>query len=410
MPDGFDVRGRALQAGELAAWLSEHSLGNRFGLSVVGEAAALGIVAADGEGRYIDADALTPDDGAALASWLADPGPPKAVHDAKAAMHALACRGWSLRGVTSDTMLAAHLLAPEHRKLGLNDLLVRHMRCALPAEAVAAPDCSPLILRTCAVLDLADVLDEELARIDSSSLLGRIELPVQRVLAGMEAVGIAVDATLLTGAGDRPAGPADSIASDGRVHVTFDQTGTVSGRLTSSRPNLHELGREVRAAFVAGDGYAELMTARYAELDSCLDAHFAGALVEDARRTGYAATLLGRRRYLPDLNARDAAARAAAERAAVEMVLGGSAADILNLAMINIDQVLSGVGLKSRLLLAVGDELVFEVADGERDALTNYVRDQMYAVDELVVPLDIPVGYGSSWAAAASSGSSGKYA
>jgi DNA polymerase I len=192
---GFDVRGRALRDGELAAWLAEHSLGNRFGLAVVGiglaydsKAVAVAIVAADGDGRYIDTAALTPDDEAALASWLADPGPPKAVHEAKLTMHALAGRGWTLRGVTSDTASAAYLLRPEYPGLALNDLLVHHMRCALPAETIERQQFSSLtnpdgaseqavqalILRACAVLDLADLLDEELARIDSSSLLSRV--------------------------------------------------------------------------------------------------------------------------------------------------------------------------------------------------------------------------------------------
>src|ERR1700712_1422457 len=142
--NSFDVRGRALEADELAAWLSEHSLGNRFGLTVAAtgpsydaKALAVAIVAADGDGRFIRITELTPDDEAALAARLPDPGPPKAVHDAKLAMHALAGRGWTLRGVTSDTALAAHLLLPERRSLALNELLVRHMRCALPADAVA---------------------------------------------------------------------------------------------------------------------------------------------------------------------------------------------------------------------------------------------------------------------------------
>jgi DNA polymerase-1 len=211
---GFDVRGRALHDGEIAPWLAEHSLGNRFGLAVVGtgldhvsKAVALAIVAADGDGRYIDVAALSSDDEAALVSWLADPGPPKAVHEAKLATHALAGRGWTLRGLTSDTALAAYLLRPEQRSSALNDLLVHHMRCALPTEAVdlqrfssrtnlGGPDeqaVQSLILEACAVLDLADVLDEELARIGSSSLLGRLELPAQRVLAEMETAGIAVD-------------------------------------------------------------------------------------------------------------------------------------------------------------------------------------------------------------------------
>ncbi|MDP7704765.1 hypothetical protein [Mycobacterium sp. TY815] len=117
--NGFDVRGRVLRDGELAPWLAENSLGNRFGLAVAGsdeghrsKAVALAIVAADGDGRYLDLAALTDDDAAALGSWLADPGPPKAVHRGKWIRHALRNRGWTLRGVTSDTALAAHLLHP----------------------------------------------------------------------------------------------------------------------------------------------------------------------------------------------------------------------------------------------------------------------------------------------------------
>ena len=99
---GFDVRGGALEPGELAAWLAEHSSGSRFGLAVVGthlafdaDATALAIVAADGEGCYIDTASLDPDDEAALASWLADRGQPKALHEAKLAMHDLDGRGWN---------------------------------------------------------------------------------------------------------------------------------------------------------------------------------------------------------------------------------------------------------------------------------------------------------------------------
>ena len=246
-------------------------------------------------------------------------------------MHALAGRGWTLRGVTSDTVLAAHLLLPERRNLALNDLLVRHMRCALPAEAVEQQQFASLtqsgdtdqravqalILQACAVLDLADVLDEELARIDSSSLLGRLELPVARVLAEMETAGIAVDRALLSrldGASPVQATVAEllnSIAADRRVHATFHQT---TSRLSSSEPNLHELpalpGQSLRDAFVAGDGYAELMVAGYRQLEARIAAHLIGdedvrVVVDDARRLGYAATLLGRRRYLPDLDSND---------------------------------------------------------------------------------------------------------
>ena len=105
----------------------------RFGLAVVGthlafdaDATALAIVAADGDGRYLDTATLTPADEAALAAWLADPERPKALHEAKLAMHDLEGRGWTLCGVTSDTALAAYLVRPGQRSFALDD-----PRCAI---------------------------------------------------------------------------------------------------------------------------------------------------------------------------------------------------------------------------------------------------------------------------------------
>jgi DNA polymerase I len=448
--NGFDVRGRALQDGELAAWLAEHSLGNRFGLAVLGKdpaydskAVALAIVAADGDGRYIDTAALTPDDEAALASWLADPGPPKAVHEAKLMMHALAGCGWTLRGVSSDTASAAYLLRPEQPSMALNDLLIHHMRCALPTETSERQGPSEqavqaLILRACAVLDLADVLDEELARIDSSSLLSRVELPVSRTLAEMETTGIAVDRAALTRIQNRLEdemkvavdGLLTSIVSDGRIHTTFQQTIGATGRIASSNPNLHNIpvhlddGRHIRDAFVAGDGYVVLMTAGYQDLEARIVAHlcgdaglieafnpgdhyvaggagdYLGGVLDDARRIGYVSTLLGRRRYLPELDSGDRQVRAAAEWAALTFVVEGSAADIIKVAMIHIGQAIKDAGLKSRMLLQVENELLFEVAGGERDTLAAHVREQMGRAYPLHVPLEVSVGYGPNWGAA----------
>ena len=211
---GFDVRGGALESGELAAWLAEHGSGKRFGMAVVGthlafdaDATALAIVASDGDGRYIDTTSLHADDEAALASWLADAGQPKALHEAKLAMHDLEGRGWPVAGVTSDTALAAYLVRPGQRSFALDDLSLRYLKRELRAdnpeqqqlsllddsEGVDDQAVQTVILRASAVMDLADALDEELARIDSSSLLDKMELPVQRVLAEMETAGIAVD-------------------------------------------------------------------------------------------------------------------------------------------------------------------------------------------------------------------------
>lgn len=470
--NGFDVRGRMLRGGELAPWLAENSLGNRFGLAVVGsdaghrsKAVALAIVAADGDGRYLDIATLTSDDEAALASWLADPGPPKAVHQGKWTTHALANCGWTLRGVTSDTALAAHLVRPGRHRPALNDLLVHHMRCALPEESVdlnrySSPPDEPavraLILRACAVLDLADVLDEELARIDSSSLLERVELPVQRLLAELEAVGIAVDRA-----------SADPIAAAGRVHATYHHAVTPTGSLSSSSPDLRGVG----APFVAADGYAGLLRARYDRLElrllahlsgdtelvgvggssdsyrmlasrvfnmelgevapgnrrrietvsrglaygwrgaalaaalgmshdetkgllrqyfSCLLSNYLAGTVDDARRLGHVATVLGRRRYLPDLSSPDTSLRQAAEHAVCVMALQGGVADIVKTAMIDVGGAVKAAGLQSRLVAQLDDELILEVTDDEREAVAASVREQMacaYSFDSPLVVL-----------------------
>ncbi|MFV1359610.1 DNA polymerase I [Mycolicibacterium fortuitum] len=591
---GFDVRGRALEPGELAAWLSEHSLGNRFGMAVVGthlaydaDATALAIVSADGDGRYIDTSTLTAEDEEALASWLADPGPPKALHEAKLAMHDLAGRGWTLRGVTSDTALAAYLVRPGQRSFALDDLSVRYLKRELRAESPEQQQLSLLddsdgvdeqavqtvILRACAVLDLADALDEELAKIDSSSLLGRMELPVQRVLAQMEHTGIAVDsdhlkelqsefadqirdaaeaayavigkqinlgspkqlqvvlfdelempktkrtktgyttdADALQSLFDKTGHPflqhllahrdatrlkvtvdglLAAVAADGRIHTTFNQTIAATGRLSSTEPNLQnipirtEAGRRIRDGFVVGAGYSELMTADYSQIEMRIMAHlsrdeglieafntgedlhsfvasrafdvpidevtpelrrrvkamsyglayglsayglasqlkisteeakiqmeqyfarFGGIrdylrdVVDQARKDGYTSTVFGRRRYLPELDSSNRNVREAAERAALNAPIQGSAADIIKVAMINVDEAIKAAGLKSRMLLQVHDELLFEVAEGERDTLEALVREHMGNAYPLDVPLEVSVGYGRSWDAAA---------
>jgi DNA polymerase I len=591
---GFEVRGGALEPGELAAWLSEHSLGNRFGMAVVGthlafdaDATALAIVANDGDGRYIDTSSLNPEDEAALASWLADPGPPKALHEAKLAMHDLEGRGWKLAGVTSDTALAAYLVRPGQRSFALDDLSLRYLKRELRADNPEQQQLSLLddndgvdeqavqavLLRAGAVMDLADALDEELARIDSSSLLGRMELPVQRVLAELESTGIAVDvaflqelqsefgdqirdaaeaayavigkqinlgspkqlqvvlfdelempktkktktgyttdADALQGLFDKTGHPflqhmlthrdatrlkvtVDGLlaatAADGRIHTTFNQTIAATGRLSSTEPNLQnipirtEAGRRIRDGFVVGAGYAELMTADYSQIEMRIMAHlsrdeglieafntgedlhsfvasrafdvpidevnaelrrrvkamsyglayglsayglssqlkisteeaktqmeqyfdrFGGIrdylrdVVDQARKDGYTSTVLGRRRYLPELDSSNRNVREAAERAALNAPIQGSAADIIKVAMINVDEAVKAAGLTSRMLLQVHDELLFEVAEGEREALEALVREHMGNAYPLDVPLEVSVGYGRSWDAAA---------
>ena len=125
------------------------------------------------------------------------------------------------------------------------------------------------------------------------------------------------------------------------------------------------------------------------------------SVVDDARRTGYTETIMGRRRYLPDLNSDNRQRREMAERMALNAPIQGSAADIIKVAMLNVRRALDESGLRSRLLLQVHDELVLEVAAGERDQLDELLRREMAAAAELSVPMDVSVGVGPNWDAAA---------
>ena len=124
-------------------------------------------------------------------------------------------------------------------------------------------------------------------------------------------------------------------------------------------------------------------------------------IVATARRTGYTETVLGRRRYLPDLNSSNRQRREMAERAALNAPIQGSAADIIKVAMLDVETAIAQRGLGSRMLLQVHDELVFEVAPGERDQFEELVRDKMGHAVEMTVPLEVSVGVGRSWHEAA---------
>ncbi|HVM27856.1 MAG TPA: DNA polymerase, partial [Mycobacteriales bacterium] len=120
-------------------------------------------------------------------------------------------------------------------------------------------------------------------------------------------------------------------------------------------------------------------------------------VVAQARKDGYTSTILDRRRYLPDLTSDNGQRRQMAERMALNAPIQGSAADIIKLAMLGVARALTAEGLRSRLLLQVHDELVLEVAPGEREALEALVRREMGSAYELSVPLDVSVGVGPNW-------------
>jgi DNA polymerase-1 len=278
-----------------------------------------------------------------------------------------------------------------------------------------------------------------------------------------------------------------SIGDDGRIHTTFNQTIAATGRLSSTDPNLQNIpvrtdeGRRIRKTFVVGEGYAELMTADYSQIEMRIMAHLSGdaalieafqsgfdfhaataasvfgvgpdevtgaqrakvkamnyglayglsvyglsqqlrippdesrtlmeeyfnrfggvrdylhTVVDQARKDGYTQTILGRRRYLPDLNSDNRQHREMAERMALNAPIQGSAADIIKVAMLGVHGALATSDLRSRTLLQVHDELVLEIADGERDAVEALVREHMGNAYRLQVPLEVSVGFGRSW-------------
>jgi DNA polymerase-1 len=277
------------------------------------------------------------------------------------------------------------------------------------------------------------------------------------------------------------------IGSDGRIHTTYVQTGTTTGRISSNDPNLQNIpiradeGRRMRAAFRRGDDYETLLTADYSQIEMRIMAHLSGDaglieafnagedlhrfvgsrvfgvdpadvtsgmrskvkamsyglayglsafglskqlridtgeakqlmtdyfdrfgavrdylrnVVEQARADGYTETIFGRRRPFPDLNSPNRVLRDNAERAALNAPIQGSAADIMKIAMIGIDADIREKELRSRMLLQVHDELVFEVAAGEGESLEQIVTERMAGAASLNVPLDVQVGLGDTW-------------
>jgi DNA polymerase-1 len=125
------------------------------------------------------------------------------------------------------------------------------------------------------------------------------------------------------------------------------------------------------------------------------------SVVADARLTGYTETIMGRRRYLPDLNSDNRQRRDMAERMALNAPIQGSAADIIKVAMLGVQRALTEADLNSRLLLQVHDELVLEIVPGERDAVEELVRREMAAAADLQVPMDVSIGVGPNWDSAA---------
>jgi DNA polymerase-1 len=286
---------------------------------------------------------------------------------------------------------------------------------------------------------------------------------------------------------------ADSLSSiinskTGKIHTSFNQAITTTGRLSSSDPNLQnipiksELGKEIRKAFVISDENHILITADYSQIELRLLAHYTqdpafldafnnnkdihaktisdilgidlSLVTPDMRRIGktvnfgiiygqtayglseglkipvreaseiikkfnekytsivkyteemvhfaeehgYVKTLFGRQRYIPDIGSTNRAMREFAKRTAINTPLQGTAADLIKIAMIKVDKALKDAGLKTKMLLQVHDELVFEAPIEEKEIATNLIKNVMESVSpEITVPLDVSVHDGNSW-------------
>ena len=184
--------------------------------------------------------------------------------------------------------------------------------------------------------------------------------------------------------------PVDQITSDQRSHVKAMSYGLAYGLST------YGLAQQLKIA----PREAEALKNRY--FDTFGKVHdYLESLVANAREKGYTETIFGRRRYFPALHSTNRVAREAAERAALNAPIQGSAADIMKIAMIRAEQTLAEAHVKSRIILQIHDELVVEIAPGEGDQVTELVRDAMEHAVDLAVPLDVSCGIGSDWQLAA---------
>lgn len=184
--------------------------------------------------------------------------------------------------------------------------------------------------------------------------------------------------------------PVDQITGDQRSHVKAMSYGLAYGLST------YGLAQQLKIA----PREAEALKNRY--FDTFGKVHdYLESLVANAREKGYTETIFGRRRYFPALHSTNRVAREAAERAALNAPIQGSAADIMKIAMIRAEQTLAEAHVKSRIILQIHDELVVEIAPGEGDQITELVRNAMEHAVDLAVPLDVSCGIGSDWQLAA---------
>lgn len=195
------------------------------------DAWALGVAGAPGVAFGVDLASLTPDQDAALGAWLADESVPKVLHAAKDAMHALRARGYSLGGVVGDTQIAAFLVNPDQRGFDVESIVQRYLGVALESGAddgeldlgLGTPQAVRAARGAATVWSLADVLEPEVVSRGMESLYKDLELPLATVLAGMEAAGMAVDASHLAALADEARARAERAAEDAYAALDGDR-------------------------------------------------------------------------------------------------------------------------------------------------------------------------------------------
>jgi DNA polymerase-1 len=519
----------------------------------------------------------------ALAPVLSDERIKKSSHDIKRSLIVFSREGVSLRGVRSDSMVAAYLLNPSQRSFDLSDIALKHLNRGLPSrkeltgsgakavpfagigiESAADYSCQ----RVMSVFRLAPVFDEEIKKGGFENLFSNVEMPLVAVLASMEEKGVLLDRVLLKElshqfgelmetteeeiyrlVGERfnvnspkqlqvilfdklglPRGrktkegystdvevltnlarshevPARILTyrsfaklrstyvdalpllihpETGRVHTSYNQTVTATGRLSSSNPNLQNIpiktmeGKRIRQAFIAPEGY-ELISADYSQIELRIMAHLSGDeflinafqagedihrqtaagifavfpemvndemrrqakvinfgimygmspfglsrelgitqklakiyieeyfrkfkgvrrfidnVLEDAREKGFVATLLNRKRYIPEIKSGNAPVRQFAERMAINTPIQGTAADLIKVAMINVYKKIKEKGFSTEMIMQVHDELVFEAPSEEKEEVMELIRKEMEGVITLSVPLTVDIKAGKNW-------------
>ncbi|MFR9757278.1 DNA polymerase I [Streptomyces sp. TR06-5] len=214
--EGVSVDGVVLGDGELAGWLTEHGSDAPLGIASVavwklgqGSVGEIALAASDGPAAWFDPARLDEGDEKAFAAWLSDASRPKVLHDAKSAMRVFAEHGWTIRGVTMDTQLAAYLVTPGRRSFALDGLSVEYLgrelepaaaedggQLAFGADEQAEADVLMVTART--VLDLGEALQQRLDEVGAAELLRDLELPTSELLARMERAGVCADRTWLS--------------------------------------------------------------------------------------------------------------------------------------------------------------------------------------------------------------------